>query len=469
MNLLDEHNKKVDIIVSQLKSYHKSKENKKIRFTHGSTNSTRVQDKSNFHLIDISSLNQVIKIDNVKNIAMVEPNLPMDKLVTLCLQKGLLPKVVMEFPGITCGGGINGAALEASSFKFGQFNDTCVEYEVVLGSGEVRTVNRKKQADLFYGISGSYGSIALLTLITLELIPARPYVKVSFTPAKTDSLIDSISSHCRKDYDFIEAIVFDREKSLLITGKLSEKRELPLQTFSKAHDEWFYLYAKKQLEKETQTSILVPIQDYLFRYNRGAFWTGKDAFEMFHMPFNRLTRWLLNPFMNTRTMYKGLHNTNLAQNFFIQDFYIPFSQANKFLNLSMDKLGIFPLWLCPLQSTQTAQKLSPHYMKENLLLDIGIWGSVNDLKSGIKKINREFEEYIKQVGGRKMFYANSYYPEEEFWRIYDKKWYTNLRKKYKAEKIFPNIWQKVHTYKEYKIQKWKILKTLNSRWKCITL
>ncbi|MGI0059552.1 MAG: hypothetical protein ACREBJ_07265, partial [Nitrosotalea sp.] len=187
------------------------------------------------------------------------------------------------------------------------------------------------------GIAGSYGSLALLTCLTLELISAKSYVNVSFTPVKTASLVNSISLHCRKDFDFIEGIVFDREKALLIMGKLSKKIKLPLHTFSKAKDEWFYLYAKKQLAKGTQTSVLVPLQDYLFRYNRGAFWTGKYAFAMFHMPFTRLTRWLLNPFMNTRTMYKGLHDTNLAQNFFIQDFYIPFSQADKFLQLSIHK------------------------------------------------------------------------------------------------------------------------------------
>ncbi|MGH7204567.1 MAG: hypothetical protein ACREHC_09085 [Candidatus Levyibacteriota bacterium] len=123
-------------------------------------------------------------------------------------------------------------------------------------------------------------------------------------------------------------------------------------------------------------------------------------------------------------------------------------------------MSIFPVWLCPLQATHAPQKLSPHYLKEKQLLDVGIWGRIPEGKGGIKKINRDFEGYIKKFGGRKMFYANSYYSEEEFWRIYDKKWYANLRKKYKAEKIFPNIWQKVHTYKEYKIQKWRILKTM---------
>jgi delta24-sterol reductase len=459
MSLLDDHNKKVDQIALQIKLY-TSKSSKTIRFSHGSTNSTRVQDKSNSHLIDISSLNEIIKIDKVKNIAVVEPNVSMDKLVEACLMRGVVPKVVMEFPGITNGGGINGAALEASSFKYGQFNDTCTLYEFVLGNGEVVTANKKKNPDLFYGISGSYGTIALLTLITLELIPTKPYVNVSFTPIKTVSIIDVISKKSQNRYDYIEGLVFDKENSILITGSISEKADFAIKTFSKARDEWFYIYAEKQLKQGSETHILVPIKDYLFRYNRGAFWMGKYAFKMFHIPFNSTTRFILNPLMNTRTMYKGLHATNIAQSFFIQDFYIPLSQANKFLNLSINSLGIFPLWLCPVKSTNQSQKLSPHYLKESMLIDFGVWGNPTNKKIEIEKLNKEFEKHVVKIKGRKMFYADSFYSEEKFWSIYNREWYLNLRKKYGAQGVFPNIWQKVHTHKKYKIHKWKIIKTI---------
>src|SRR6266571_292982 len=107
------HNEKITQIAEQLKNYAESGDKRKIRFSHGSTNSTRVQDKSENYIIDIASLNEILAIDPEQKIAIVEPNVPMDTLVAVCLQFGLIPKVVMEFPGITCGGGINGAALEA--------------------------------------------------------------------------------------------------------------------------------------------------------------------------------------------------------------------------------------------------------------------------------------------------------------------------------------------------------------------
>lgn len=48
---------------------------------------------------------------------LAEPNVPMDSLLEACLQHGLLPPVVMEFPGITVGGGFAGTAGESSSFS----------------------------------------------------------------------------------------------------------------------------------------------------------------------------------------------------------------------------------------------------------------------------------------------------------------------------------------------------------------
>jgi delta24-sterol reductase len=159
-------------------------------------------------------------------------------------------------------------------------------------------------------------------------------------------------------------------------------------------------------------------------------------------------------------MYKGLHDTNLAQTFFIQDFYVPLSQTKKFLDISFDTLDIFPIWLCPIKSTKNPQRLSPHYLEEPMLIDVGIWGPVPSLNGNLEKINKKFEEYLELYRGRKMFYAESFYSEQKFWKIYDKRWYSSLRKKYKAEGIFPTIWEKVTVKKRYKVNKKKILKTM---------
>ena len=105
------------------------------RIFHGSTNSTRPAHDD--HFVDISSLSNVLKVDRNSRTAIVEPNVPMDTLVRTTLAHGMIPPVVMEFPGITVGGGYAGSAGESSSFKYGYFNETVKSVEMVLGNGEV--------------------------------------------------------------------------------------------------------------------------------------------------------------------------------------------------------------------------------------------------------------------------------------------------------------------------------------------
>jgi Delta24-sterol reductase len=90
----------------------------------------------------------VVKIDPASKVAIVEPNVSMDKLVEATLEHGLIPPVVMEFPGITVGGGYAGSAGESSSFKYGYFNQTVNSVEMVLANGEIVTASRTESPDL---------------------------------------------------------------------------------------------------------------------------------------------------------------------------------------------------------------------------------------------------------------------------------------------------------------------------------
>jgi FAD/FMN-containing dehydrogenase len=70
-------------------------------------------------------------------VAIVEPNVPLDLLVSESLKQGLMPLVVMEVPGITVGNGFSGASSENTGWKEGLFDCSLDEVEMVLGNGEV--------------------------------------------------------------------------------------------------------------------------------------------------------------------------------------------------------------------------------------------------------------------------------------------------------------------------------------------
>lgn len=446
-----EHNIAVKSISEKIQQWSIGDKKRKLRIRHGSTNSTRANE-GEYDYVDVGCLNRVLEVNAAEKWVLVEPNVPMSVLVDETLKYGLLPEVVMEFPHITVGGGIQGAALESSSFRYGQFNDTCVEYELVLGNGEVARASSSENPDIFYGISGSYGTLAVLTLAKVRLVESAPYVRVAYTPLKNHAqiVVDCLKIESTKSHDFLEGIIFSKDLAVVINAVFVSNAKT-LKTFSKATDPWFYRHVKNISKKGKEHIEFVPIKDYLFRYNRGAFWMGEYVFPLFHLPRGKFMRFIMNPVLSTRKLYEYMHVVNVTQNYFIQDFYYSFNKAKDYLDFNAKEFGIYPIWLCPIKATVEDQRLSPHYSTtKDLLLNIGIYGqSKKFLKKGYVSANREVEKLGASKGARKMFYAHSYYPRDEFWELYDKKWYQDIRKKYHADDVFPDIWEKIYVSKKY--------------------
>lgn len=93
------HDQRVRAIAAGVKSFYEKKQ--KFRINHGSTNSTRNQvlrDRKN--VITTTDLNNVLSVDPKRMIAVVEPNVPMDRLTEATLKFNCIPPVVMDFPGV---------------------------------------------------------------------------------------------------------------------------------------------------------------------------------------------------------------------------------------------------------------------------------------------------------------------------------------------------------------------------------
>src|SRR6266536_1038039 len=177
---MDTHDRAVEIIASNVRKYHARKE--AFRIYHGSTNSTRKFQYQRDRMIDTSGLNHVLKVDTKTKTALCEPNVPMDLLLEVSLQHGLLPPVVMEFPGITVGGGFAGTAGESSSFRYGFFDRTVNWIEMVLANGEIVRASSTENSDLFFGAASSFGTLGVTTLLEVQLIEAKTYFGLSYQP-----------------------------------------------------------------------------------------------------------------------------------------------------------------------------------------------------------------------------------------------------------------------------------------------
>jgi hypothetical protein len=443
---MERHQKVVGRVAATVKHYFSRKE--PFRISHGSTNSTRPNVKK--RVVDISELRNVLKVDSHTRTALVEPNVPMDRLVEATLPHGLVPPVVMEFPGITVGGGYAGTAGESSSFKYGFFDRTINSVEMVLADGEVVTASPKQNEDLFRGAAGAVGTLGITTLVELQLIKARKYVKTTYHPTTSVShAIRTVKEQTKdENNDYVDGILFSKSHGAIVTGEMTD--ELPAntrpQTFSNPWDPWFYLHVKAKTKVASAPVVeYIPLAEYMFRYDRGGFWVGRSAFKYMNFPFNRYTRWFLDDFLHTRMLYQALHASGESSHYVVQDMALPYPTAEKFIDYTDDTFGIWPLWLCPLkQSPQPT--MHPHTKGElasDHMLNIGLWGFGPKNKNEYIEKNRELEKTLAEYGGMKWLYAHTYDSKDEFWKQFDRKWHEDLRAKYRAT-TFPDVHEKVH-------------------------
>ncbi|KAH8161444.1 hypothetical protein CIB48_g6803 [Xylaria polymorpha] len=469
---MERHRRAVRLIAATVRGYFE--QSIPFRIMHGSTNSTRPSHlKSRARFVDIGALKDVLEVDAARGVALVEPNVPMDRLVEQTLRHGLVPPVVMEFPGITAGGGFAGTAGESSSFKHGYFDQCVNAVEMVLPDGEIVVakpgrrrrgtdatkqsaaasqallVNTKlgegedpeKYADLFHGAAARVGTLGITTLLELRLIEAKRFVRTTYRRTNTAAeAIRAVREECGKPgNDYVDGILFSEGHGVIVSGQLTD--ELPagetVRTFSHPWDPWFYMHVRN-VTKGLPSSIpsatatapsqgtvteYIPLAEYLFRYDRGGFWVGQAAFDYFRpVPFTRFFRWFLDDFLHTRMLYRALHASGESGRFFVQDLGIPYDTAEEFIKYTTKSLNIWPLWLCPLK-TPKGPSFHPH--------------------AEFVRVNRALEAKVNELGGMKWLYAHTYYSEPEFWDAFGgRAAYEALRAKYRATSL-PSVYDKV--------------------------
>lgn len=413
-------------------------------------------------------LNHILNIDVQKGEVLVEPRVTQEQLVQALLPLGWIPPVVAEFRKITVGGAIMGGSLESSSHRWGQFNDPLLSYELYLSDRTRINASPEENSELFYGVSSSYGSLARLLAVRMPLVQAKSHVTLQIqTFEELSSFMHRLREVCQKEGrpDYIEGIVFAQNCYKMVTGRLSERDNLPLYTQSSPTAMWYY----QKIYNTADTPFQMPLEDYLFRYDRGAFWMG--AYALFpsllfrfwcedtpfflpqfaknraiysQLPFPSLPfRALTAPIMPSSTLYKWLHWKKEAwfeRHFVVQDFYLPASKTAEFIQFSFDHAGVMPLWICPCKSTTTPQIFAAHQQTEELLFDVGLYGWPRAPLSS-REVTRALEMETYRLGGKKMFYSWNYLSPQELRDFYPFAHYEALVLHYRSQ--FPSFCDKV--------------------------
>jgi FAD/FMN-containing dehydrogenase len=134
---------------------------------------------------------------------------------------------------------------------------------VVTARGEVLTCTPDRDPLLFQMIHCSFGTLGILTRLTFRLVPALPYVKVTYEHhGSLASFQTSIRQHTdEQDLDFMDGIIHSPRHLVLSVGRFVA--DAP---YANRYD-WLKVYYRSTAER-TEDYLRTP--DYFFRYDAGA-------------------------------------------------------------------------------------------------------------------------------------------------------------------------------------------------------
>jgi FAD/FMN-containing dehydrogenase len=417
----DRHAAKVARIVAQLQAHRGDKplSLRKKAVAHQVPKATDLRYRDD--KIDISDLTEVLSVDPVKRTCTAESGVTFVDLVRATLAHGLVPIVVPELKTITIGGAVAGCSIESMSFVHGGFHDTCLEYEVIAATGEVLTCTPDNEHKLvFQMVHGGFGTLGILAKLVFRLVPAKRYVHVVYEKHTTiEAYQASIKAHANaRDLDFMDGIIHSPALYVLSVGRFVDRAP-----YTNRYD-LFKVYYKSTA---TRDEDYLETPQYFFRYDRGV--TNVRApllSSTYLLKLAAKLHWLLPREKPTITL----------------DVFVPFSKVPEFLVWYEREFGFFPLWCVPYRRVHDYEWLADEYwsaLKDDMFLDLAIYGMK---QKGDKNYHRLMEVKLRELGGIKTLIAHNYYPEAEFWSIFNKRNYDAVKRITDPKHLFRDLYTK---------------------------
>lgn len=393
--MVNAHESKLDRITKSLKAAPKGV---RLKLDKGTVSHQVPMRTKPAHHVDVSGLDEIIDVDADAMTCTCEPGVTFDRLVQATLEHGLVPVVVPELKGITVGGAVAGCSIESTSFRNGGFHDTCLEYEIVTATGD-RLICRpdNEHALLFQMQHGAFGTLGVITQMKFRLMPARPYVRMTYEKhASLPQYLAAMERHAKDDsLDFIDGFIHGPGELVLNLGRFVS--DAP---YTNRYDR-LQVYFKST---RTRVEDYLTTYQYFFRYDRGV--TRVHPFLS-----SSQVLWLaqkLQPVIGRTTPSVTV------------DLFLPFSRVERFFEWYAHELNFFPLWCVPYRRVRDYEWLTPRFFEgvpDTMFLDLAIYGMKQPAG---RNAYREIETALNLVGGMKTLISHNHYTEEEFWRIWNR-------------------------------------------------
>jgi len=397
--------------------------------------------------IDLSHFADVIAVDARGGTVEAEGMTTFADLADATLAHDAMPAVVPQLKSITIGGAVAGVGIEATSFRHGLVHESVTAMDVLTGDGRIVTCTPgNEHRDLFHGFPNSYGTLGYALRLTMRTLPVRRHVHVrhrkfavpgAFFAAIDDALADTT-------IDFLDGVVFDRRTHVLSAGTFVD--EAPY-----ASDYTFERIYYRSLRERDEDYLAT--RDYLWRWDTDWFWCsrnlgaqspvvrrllGRDRLNsVFYQKVMRWnTRWKVGA---TLERLRGQHAESV-----IQDVDIPLANAAAYLAFMHDEIGVLPIWICPIAPAQPGVRHPLYPIRDDTAyVNFGFWDRVRFREARPPgDLNRRIERKVTALGGIKSLYSDSYFTEDEFWGIYNRPAYADLKSRYDPAGNLPDLYAK---------------------------
>jgi FAD/FMN-containing dehydrogenase len=288
-----------------------------------------------------------------------------------------------------------------------------------------------EHALVFQMVHGAFGTLGILAKLTFRLVPAKRYVKL--VHEKYTTLADYQAAikrhHDARDIDFMDGIIHSPKLYVLCAGTFVDRAP-----YTNRYD-WVKIYYEST---RTRDEDYLTTPQYVFRYDRGVT-NVRPRSLVARILFGKVmasSQWLRIA-EKLHFLLRDKHPTITL------DVFVPFSKAADFLEWYERECNYYPLWCVPYRRVHDYEWLTDDYWKQlpdELFLDLAIYGM---RQRGDKNYHRLIEEKLRELGGIKTLISHNYYPEAEFWTIWNKPNYDAVKAIVDPKNLFRDVYTKM--------------------------
>ncbi len=419
-----------------------------IRLGKDTSNLFRSRVALNTRSLDVRDFTSVLEVNPKEGWVDVEGMTTYEDLVAATLPFGVMPMVVPQLKSITIGGAVTGIGIESSSFRYGLPHESVIDMDILTGDGQIVTASASNDcSDLYYGFANSYGTLGYALRLKIRTVPVKPFVELTHHRFESpERNFEALGQFCEDpEVDFVDGVVFGDQEHYVTTGRFVDHSPQPPSDYT-----WMKMYFKSIREKQRDW---LSVEDYIWRWDTDWFWCSKNVFaqstlvrvlagreRLNSVTYQKIMRWNdRTGVMRSINRWRGVHTESV-----IQDVDIPIQHACEFLQFFHREIGIKPIWTCPTKPLDPAANFDLFPMNpETLYVNFGFWDVIKTrdaMPAG--HFNRLVEAKVRELGGLKSLYSDSFYKEDEFWALFDGKSYRALKSRYDSAGRFKDLYQK---------------------------